>query len=210
MRALPLQKFRRAPSCWETTATRRCSARWPGESPSAQTPARRRWTARRATSPRPSAAARRPSCRPTTPPRRRHAARHCRSSAAWRRSRRACASPAASISMTLPSSPPVTSRLPSDAARENAAAMQRRRGARSPSAATSSACSSLPTKATVSPRKCTAITGMPAAMGFTRSATETISRRVRERHHANRVRSITPRCNAQTRRGSSSRAIRGR
>ena len=69
-----------------------------------------------ATSARPCRPARRPACRPTTPPRRRARWRHDRSSGAWRRSRRARLSPLASVANTLPSSPPVMTVTPSLAA----------------------------------------------------------------------------------------------
>ena len=174
MRARPFQKFRRSPPCWETTASRRCNARSPAAGPSARTRARRRSRAHRTIFPRPCRCGRRRSCRPTTPPRRRDAARHCRSSAA-------SASVASSVDLALGVE---RNELAVIAAHHDALAVGRRAqdaaavdgdAARSRLAPlTSATFSSAPTKAALSPRKCTDVTGAPIATGRTRSVTETM------------------------------------
>ena len=133
-----------------------------------------------------AARARTRSCRPTTPPRRRDAARHCRSSAAWGRSRERRLSPFASSATTLPSSPPMTMRAAIGGRAQNAAAVHgdRRHLA---SRVTSATFSSAPTKAALSPRKCTAVDRRADATGRTRSVTETmepeLSARIEFFHH---------------------------
>ena len=154
MRARPFENFGLGRPCWETTASRHCNARSRAAGPSARTQARRQSRARRTIFPRPCRCGRRRSCRRTTPPRRRDGARHCRSSAVWRRSRAPSTSPLASSATTLPSSPPVTMRAPSEAAHRMPPPCTATCEI-SPSPATSSTFSSAPTKAARSPRKYT-------------------------------------------------------